>query len=80
LYQWQPVVCADLITWRVAGGVKPDFAVLDEAIQRFLHGREVLRFQALKGEDLLGRVVGTIEGVHNKEGPLVRTDIFYKAV
>ena len=80
LYQWQPVVCADLIAWWVAGGVKPDFAVLGEAIQRFLHGRKVLRFQTLKGEDLLGRVVGTIEGVRDKESPLVCTDIFYKAV
>ena len=54
--------------------------MLGEAIQRFLHGCEVLRFQALKGQDLLGRVVGTIEGVRDKEGPLVRTDIFDKAV
>jgi hypothetical protein len=53
--------------------------MLGEAIECFLHGREVLRFQALKGNDLLGRVVGTIEGVRDKESPLVRTDIFNKA-
>ena len=54
--------------------------MLDEAIQRFLHGCEVLGFQALKGKDLLGRVVRTIERICYKESPLVRTDIFNKAV
>jgi len=45
-----------------------------------LHGCEVLGFKALIGDDLLGRVVGTIEWVRYKKGPLVSTDIFNKAL